>query len=43
MNLIDFIMMLGGATAALAVSAVCGLGMVVWLAGGKSLPPKAGH
>ncbi|SDR66213.1 hypothetical protein [Opitutus sp. GAS368] len=43
MNLIDLIMMLGGLTAALAVGVVCGLGLLVWLAGGKSLPPKPGH
>lgn len=43
MNSIDLILMFGGITAALAVSAMCGLGLVVWLAGGKPLPPKAGH
>ena len=40
MNKIDLILMLGGLAAALAVSMVCGLGLVVWLAGGKSAPPK---
>lgn len=40
MNSIDLIMMLGGLTAALAVSAVCGLGLVVWLSGNKLPPPK---
>jgi hypothetical protein len=40
MNKIDFIMMVGGFMAALAVCAVCGLGLVVWLAGGNNLPPK---
>ncbi len=43
MDLIDLILMLGGLLAALAVSAVCGLGLVVWLAGGHPLPPKTGH
>lgn len=40
MNKIDLILMLGGFIAALAVCAVCGLGMVVWLAGGRTVPPK---
>jgi len=40
MNMIDLILMLGGFIAALAVCAVCGLGMVVWLAGGRTVPPK---
>jgi len=40
MNLIDLIMMLGGLTAALALGAVCALGLFVWLAGGRSLPQK---
>jgi nitrate reductase NapE component len=40
MKLIDLILMSGGLLAALAVSAVCGLGLVVWLAGGKTQPPK---
>ncbi len=43
MNSIDLILMFGGLAAALAVSAMCGLALVVWLAGGKPLPPKAGH
>jgi nitrate reductase NapE component len=40
MKLIDLILMAGGLLAALAVSAVCGLGLVVWLAGGRNQPPK---
>ena len=40
MNAIDLILLVGGLLAAFAVSAVCGLGLVVWLAGGKLLPPK---
>jgi hypothetical protein len=40
MNMIDLILMLGGFVAALAVCAVCGLGLLVWLAGGKIIPPK---
>jgi nitrate reductase NapE component len=40
MSKIDLLFMLGGLLAALAVSAVCGLGLVVWLAGGKTNPPK---
>lgn len=40
MNKIDLILMLGGLMAALAVCAVCGLGLVVWLAGGRHVPPK---
>jgi len=43
MDFIDLILMLGGLLAALAVSAVCGLGLVVWLAGGNPFPPKTGH
>jgi len=43
MNSIDLILMFGGILAALAVSAMCGVGLVVWLAGGKPLPPKNGH
>jgi len=43
MNAIDLILMLGGFLAALAVSAVCGLGLVVWLAGGRTLPPRRVH
>lgn len=43
MNLIDLILMFGGFAAALAVSAVCGLGLLVWLAGGRQIPPKAGR
>jgi hypothetical protein len=43
MNKIDLCLMLGGLLAALAVSAVCGLGLVVWLAGGRPLPPKPGR
>ncbi len=40
MNFIDTLFMLGGALAAGAVSAVCGLGLVVWLSGNKLPPPK---
>ena len=40
MIVIDIILILGGLLAAGAVSAVCGVGLVVWLAGGKSVPPK---
>lgn len=40
MNAIDIILILGGLLAAGAISAVCGVGLVVWLAGGKSAPPK---
>lgn len=40
MNKIDLLLMFGGLVAALAVSAVCGLGLIVWLAGGRTLPPK---
>jgi hypothetical protein len=40
MKLIDLILMSGALLAALAVSAVCGLGLVVWLAGGRNQPPK---
>lgn len=40
MNKIDLLLMLGGLAAALAVCAMCGLGLVVWLAGGKIVPPK---
>ncbi len=40
MNSIDLILMFGGILAALAVSAMCGLGLVVWLAGGRHQPPK---
>ena len=44
MNTIDLILMLGGFLAALAVCAVCGLGLVVWLAGGNLPPPHdPGH
>lgn len=40
MNKFDLILMIGGLLAALAVAAVCGLGLVVWLAGGRKRPPK---
>lgn len=40
MNKLDLILMIGGSLAALAVGVVCGLGLVVWLAGGKTRPPK---
>ena len=40
MNVIDIILLLGGLLAVGAVSAVCGVGLVVWLAGGKSVQPK---
>jgi hypothetical protein len=40
MNTIDLILMLGGLLAAFAVCAMCGLGLVVWLAGGGSHPQK---
>ncbi len=40
MNLIDLILLVGGLLAVGAVSAVCGVGLVVWLAGGKTVPPK---
>ena len=40
MSMIEFILMIGCLLAACAVSAVCGVGLVVWLAGGKSVPPK---
>ena len=40
MNKIDLILILGGLVAALAVCAMCGVGLVVWLAGGKIEPPK---
>jgi hypothetical protein len=36
MKFIDLILMLGGFAAAAAVALVCMLGMVVWLAGGKT-------
>lgn len=35
MNIIDLCLILGGLLAALAVSVVCGLGLVVWFAGGQ--------
>ncbi len=40
MNKIDLILIVGGLLAALAVSAACGLGLVVWLAGGSPAPHK---
>ncbi len=40
MNKIDLILICGGVVAALAVCAMCAVGMVVWLAGGKIVPPK---
>jgi len=40
MNLIDLILLVGGLVATLAVGAMCGVGLVVWLAGGRSGPPK---
>ncbi len=43
MNSIDLILMFGGIAAALAVSAMWGLGLMVWLAGGKPLRHRAGH
>jgi hypothetical protein len=36
MKFIDLILMLGGFAAAAAIAVVCLLGMVVWLAGGRS-------
>ena len=35
MTFLDIIITLGGLAAAAAVSLVCGLGLVVWLAGGR--------
>lgn len=40
MKFIDLILMLGGLAAAAAVALVCMLGVVVWLAGGKSASRK---
>lgn len=40
MNVIDIILILGGLLAAGAISAMCGVGLVVWLAGGRSTPRK---
>lgn len=40
MSKIDLILTIGGVLASLAVAVVCGLGLVVWLAGGKTRPPK---
>lgn len=40
MNAIDVTLILAGLLAAGAISAVCGVGLVVWLAGGKSPPPE---
>jgi hypothetical protein len=42
MNKLDLILLIGGVGAALALSFVCGLGLVVWLAGGRVRPPKQG-
>jgi hypothetical protein len=39
MRLIDSILILGAIIAALAVAAICVLGIVVWLAGGKLAQP----
>jgi len=36
MKFIDLILMLGGFAAAAAIAVVCLLGMVVWMAGGRS-------
>jgi hypothetical protein len=36
MNSIDLVLMFGGLLAAFVVCAMCGLGLVVWLAGGDS-------
>jgi hypothetical protein len=40
MNTIDLVLMIGGFAAALVVCALCGLGFMVWLAGGRMVPPK---
>lgn len=40
MTFLDIIITLGGLAAAAAVSLVCGLGLVVWLAGGRSVPAR---
>jgi hypothetical protein len=40
MNKIEFVLMLGGFGAALAICVVGVLGLVVWLAGGRSDPPE---
>jgi hypothetical protein len=40
MGFLEFIMMLGGLAAAGAVGVVCGVGLVVWLSGGKSYMRK---
>jgi hypothetical protein len=34
MSVVEFLIMLGGVIAAGAISIVCGLGLVVWMAGG---------
>jgi hypothetical protein len=40
MHLINLILMVGSLLAAAAVTVVCGLGLVVWLAGGTTRPLK---
>jgi hypothetical protein len=40
MNKIDLLLMLGALVAAFGVCVVCGLGLVVWLAGGNIEPRK---
>ena len=39
MHLLNLILMVASLAAAAAVTVVCGLGWVVWLAGGKSNRP----
>ena len=39
-HLLQDFLVLGAAAAALAVAFVCGVGLIVWMAGGKSVPRK---
>ena len=39
-TILESLLIMGGLSAAAAVALVCGLGLVVWLAGGRPLPRK---
>ena len=40
MNILEILLVFGGLVAGAVLGVVCLVGLVVWLAGGRAVPPK---